>query len=64
MSAQKDGYREMSGKDIMSSYNHIINAALLSRDFEAARASLVSCDGVHVLVFVHVSCRSSYLSCS
>lgn len=40
LSAQKDGYREMSGKEIMSGYNHIINAALLSREFDAARASL------------------------
>ena len=42
LTEQKDGYREMSGKDIMYSYNFLIEAALKSNEYEVARAALVS----------------------
>lgn len=42
LSEQKDGYHQMSGKDIMFSYNYLITAALKNKDFEVARSSMVS----------------------
>jgi pentatricopeptide repeat protein len=40
LTEQRDGRREMSGKQVMASYNYIIDAALRQRKFDIARAAL------------------------
>ena len=40
LTEQRDGRREMSGKQVMASYNYIIDAALRQRKFDVARAAL------------------------
>ena len=40
LTEQRDGRREMSGKQVMASYNYIIGAALRQRKFDIARAAL------------------------
>lgn len=40
LTEQRDGRREMSGKQVMASYNYILGAALGQRKFDVARAAL------------------------
>lgn len=40
LTEQRDGRREMSGKQVMASYNYIIGAALRQHKFDIARAAL------------------------
>ena len=40
LTEQRDGRREMSGKQVMASYNYIIDTALRQRKFDVARAAL------------------------
>ena len=42
MTAQKDGYTEMSGRDIMYGYNYFIESSLKQEKFDVARGALVS----------------------
>lgn len=40
LTSQKDGYSEMTGKEIMSSYNYLINASLQQREYDVARSAV------------------------
>ena len=42
LSEQKDGYFDMSGKEIMFCYNYLINASLKQHQYDIARSALVS----------------------
>jgi hypothetical protein len=42
LAEQRDGYSQMSGKDVMASYNYVIKAALQQGKYDVARNELVS----------------------
>lgn len=60
-----DKNKEMSGKEIMSSYNYIISCALVQRNYSAATAAMV-CDQVSTLItlfFPGCNFISNFLFC-